>query len=130
MLCKTPIKWFFWLFFCQIFFFAGFYKMTLLLKTWIFSPKSSNEDNFEPSRMLSSHLQPKTPKTWQTRAWGLGYFKISFFFFTESAPRPINLISNNLLELYSPTEHHSPFCATLRNLCNKKKHIKKTGLNK
>ena len=57
----------------QLIFFLGFYRMTLLFKTWIFNPKISNEDNFEPSIMLSSHLQPQTPKTWQTPPKTLEY---------------------------------------------------------
>jgi hypothetical protein len=53
--------------------------MTLLFKTWIFIPKSSNEDNLQPSRMLSSHVQPQTPKPGKPGLGGLGYFEIGLF---------------------------------------------------
>ena len=61
---------FYFEFFLSTDFFLGFYKITLFLKLGFSMQNSSNEDDFEPSRMLLSHLQPQTPKTWQTRARG------------------------------------------------------------
>ncbi len=48
--------------------------MKLFLRAMIFDPKSSNEDNFEPSRMFSSHQKPGKPGL-----GGLGYFEIRLF---------------------------------------------------